>query len=141
MPFQLEGTSAIQAAPFGSVPVKGALAADADEPVPATSVTKRTATRSVLRSELPRRFTTDLSLLVPALRLLCLRRQMTRGVSNVAGYLSSTLILGGGPKSGHGTGQRLAERAEVDAPFEDLPCWALRELRDENDMAGVLVGR
>src|SRR5687767_11498527 len=88
MPFQLEGTSAIQAAPFGSVPVKCALAADADEPVPATSVTKRTATRSVLRSELPRRFTTDLPLLVPALRLLCLRRQTTRGVSNVAGYLS-----------------------------------------------------
>ena len=38
MPFQLDGTSAIHAAPFGSVPVKCGVDADADEPVPATSV-------------------------------------------------------------------------------------------------------
>ncbi len=66
------------------------------EPVPATSVRTRTTTRSVLRSQMPRRFTIDLPLLVPASRPLCLRRQMTMGVSNVEGYLSTTLILSQG---------------------------------------------
>ena len=71
--------------------MKWALDAEADEPVPATSVRTRTTTRSVLRSQMPRRFTIDLPLLVPAFRALCLRRQMTTGVSNVEGYLSNTL--------------------------------------------------
>ncbi len=66
MPFQLEGTSATHVAPFGSVPVKWALDADAGEPVPATSVKTRTTKRSVLRSQMPGRFTIDLPLLVPA---------------------------------------------------------------------------
>jgi hypothetical protein len=46
--------------------VKWALDADAGEPVPATSVKTRMTTRSVLRSQMPRRFTIDLPLLVPA---------------------------------------------------------------------------
>ena len=60
MPFQLDGTSATHAAQSVSVPVKWAVDADADEPVPATSVSARMTTRSVFRSEMRRRFTIDL---------------------------------------------------------------------------------
>src|SRR4029453_2802367 len=60
MPFQLDGTSATHEAPFGSVPVKWAIDAAADEPVPAASVRTRTTTRSAFRRQLPRRFTIDL---------------------------------------------------------------------------------
>src|SRR5688500_13686873 len=80
-------------------------------------------------------------MLVPAARPLCLHRQLTRGLSKIEGYLSTALKLETRPSSACSAGQTLADRAEVDAPFEDLPCRALRELRDENDVARVLVGR
>lgn len=100
MPFQLEGTSATHAAPFGRVPVKCALDADADEPVPATRTRARTTAKNVLRSQMPRRITIDLPLLVPGIPPLCLRRQMMEGVSRVEGYLSTALILTHGGAQG-----------------------------------------
>jgi hypothetical protein len=63
--------------------VKCALAADADAPVPATSVTTRTATRSVLRSQMRRRFTIDLPCSCRHFGPFCPRRQMTEGVSKI----------------------------------------------------------
>ena len=60
MPFQLDGTSAIHVVPLPSVPVKCAVDADAVDPNPTTSVKAMTTTRSVPRSLIPRRFTTDL---------------------------------------------------------------------------------
>jgi hypothetical protein len=46
--------------------VKCVVDADAVDPTPATSAKAMTTTRSVPRSLIPRRFTTDLPLLVPA---------------------------------------------------------------------------
>src|SRR5687767_2510944 len=136
MPFQLEGTSATHTAPFGSVPVKWALDADADEPVPATSVTTRTTTRSVLRSQMRRRFTVDLPLLVPAFRTALPAPADDRGsIEDFRLPVNHPEIHA--LSSGCGAGQSL-EWAEVDASLEDLPRRALRELRDEHDVARVL---
>ena len=118
MPFQLDGTSATHAAPFGSVPVKWAVDADADEPVPATSVRDEDDDEERVPKPDAETVHDRPPVLVPASRPLCPRRQMTMGVSNVEAYLSTTLILlPGRADSGCGGGASLAERAEVNAPF------------------------